>query len=118
MTQNASAFLGLAIYCLMAFGISFVLGFSHISLPVRVALAKAGNIGGWCVRLLECPGCLGFWVGAVAYIVLPWMPKYAALLTENKLVGLLVLAFFTVASNLILSLQFGLIHAGPKEKEE
>ena len=88
-------------YCLTAFGLAFVVGQSKISLPFRVALAKAGPVGLFLVELLECPGCFGFWCG-IAYSFTAhgrgltlWAPPLWA--------GTIALGLFTCATNMVLN---------------
>lgn len=76
-----------ATYALASIGLSFIVGFSKISLPLRVLVGGrtahvviGGHpevtptvrplvpwLGPWLVALLECPGCLGFWVGVFTW---------------------------------------------------
>lgn len=77
-------------YTVSTFGLCYVVGHSAISLPARTRLASAGHVR--LVQLLECPACLGFWVGLVCVmgafflqvqiphqrLVLPALPFYNA----------------------------------------
>lgn len=55
---------------LVAYGFCWVIGASKLTLGVRKWLDRSDAEGlspaGWFLSLLECRGCLGFWVG-VAY---------------------------------------------------
>lgn len=86
----------LALYFFAAFGLSFIVGHSKISLPFRQLLGgwvehtavpsvATGEVHGhiqhhrpmvpvlgpFFVALVECPGCLGWWVGAFTGLVAP-----------------------------------------------
>lgn len=55
---------------LAAYGLSWILGRSKITLGVRQWLDRADSEGlspaGWMLALLECPACTGWWLG-IAY---------------------------------------------------
>lgn len=50
----------LIFYTIAAFGLAYILGHSSISLAPRTWLASKSA---WLTELLECPACLGFWIG-------------------------------------------------------
>lgn len=60
--------LPLLFWFLAAFGLCYVVGHARVSLPFRqrlgdVAEAKQWRAMLWFVELIECPACLGFWLG-------------------------------------------------------
>lgn len=91
----------LSLHFSAAFGVAFVLGWSEISLPWRLMLARSGWLGRWLVALLECPACIGFHLGwASLWLGMTQLPievRYG-----------LLLAFATAASNLVLARIAGL----------
>lgn len=94
--------LDLVLYLLGAFGFAYIAGHSAISLPTRTWLGgipaqyepvegKAprvvryavpgalGSFGEFLVALVECPACLGFWIGLASGNFLPvpgWLPPW------------------------------------------
>lgn len=107
----------LALYFLAAFGIAFIVGQSKISHPFRVLLGghqhtdENGDsygpcmplipyVGPFLVTLVECPGCLGFWIGLASSNVI-W--TLAALPDVHALVKLAIFSQATAGSNFILS---------------
>lgn len=90
-------------YTVAAFGFAYVVGHSRISRPVRLAL---WDVGGPFVRLfvelLECPACLGFWIGGVTGVVLyvngPLPLPFVA-----------IAPFYTSGANFLLGRATGLI---------
>lgn len=120
--------MALVVWFLAAFGAAFVLGYSRISLGFRnwvggwvdssttndLATGQVhGHItthkpavpvlGPWLAALLECPGCLGWWLGLAAGAsgILTWagMPGW---------ISALVFAFATSGCNLLLAKWVGL----------
>lgn len=65
--------LALAFWFLVAFGFCYVVGHARVSLGVRTLLAgdESNPLRAWFVALIECPACLGFWVGLVGGWLLP-----------------------------------------------
>lgn len=67
-------FYDLAIYCLAAFGLAFIVGSSKITLALRNKIAGSPTKTlGWSralraffVELIECAACFGFWEGLAA----------------------------------------------------
>lgn len=58
----------------------------------------------WPVLLVECPACLGAWLGVIGGLVIaPYVPD----LSNYTVIGLLV--FYTAGSNLMLGKKFGLM---------
>ncbi len=99
----------LFIYTLAAFGYAYVLGFAVISLPIRRALDPGNKVetAGAFVRsftltLIECPACLGWWVGAWAGVIWGWGEP-------GKFATIFMLAFYTCGTNFILGRLTGLI---------
>lgn len=86
-----------------AFGFAYVVGHSHISLPFRDLLSRVAAAR-WLLILIECPACLGFWLGAVpAYFGHSLIPGLGAAALVALVVGLA-----TCASNLLLARFAGL----------
>lgn len=92
----------LVIHTFAAFGLAFVVGFSRISLGFREWVAARSV---WGIALLECPACLGYWIGLASglfdlpglfghsFMPVPWLIRiYAAI----------VLGFYTGATNYAL----------------
>lgn len=55
----------LVVYLLATFGFCYAVGHSRISLPFRELMAKVYVLSP-VLALIECPACLGWWVGAAA----------------------------------------------------
>ncbi len=91
----------LLIWSLAAFGFSWVLADSKISLPMRIAIDQPGlgvRARRWFLILLECVACTGFHVG--------WISQLVGLAPFNHWY---VAAFFTCASNLLLAKAVGML---------
>lgn len=106
----------LLFWSVLAFGVAFGLGHSKISLLWRTQLdwwaerrgaepprtATAWSFSAQMIlSLLECPACLGFWEGLIAYhfFAQAWLvPTDLPAWTRS-----LSFAFFTAGSNLILA---------------
>lgn len=108
----------LVAYLLGAFGVVFVVGFSGISLPMRKAIAPKHLLSWgdlfrqWLISLLECPACLGFWIG------LCWGltdPKWVA--GHHRLVSMVLCAFATSGGMFLLGRWTGLIALDPPQDE-
>ncbi len=64
----------LAVYLLATFGLCYILGHSRLSLVPRVLAAGVAERSStvprhlitWTLNLIECPACLGFWLGLAA----------------------------------------------------
>ena len=91
----------LLIYSVAAFGLSWVLADSKISLPVRERLSTGGPVALFFLPLLECVACTGFHVGWISQLLgaAPFTHWYLA-------------AFFTCASNLLLAKYVGMLDDG------
>lgn len=89
----------LAFYTVAAFGLAYVVGHSVISRPVREVIALWSEP---LITLIECPACLGWWVGLGAGIGLALAGRLAWAL-------ILALAFYTAGANFILGRATGLI---------
>lgn len=112
-------------YLLAAFGFAFIVGYAKISLPLRAWLAREGKyqrwnraleayqwydsrfveLRRWLVDLLQCPACLGFWIGVTFALADPWVFGAAVALGINHLPVFGTALFFglaTTASNFIL----------------
>jgi hypothetical protein len=86
-----------------AFGFAFVVGHAEITDPIRSALWDT-NLRPlrFAVRLLECPGCISFWVGAL-YL----------LSCGADVVCALLFGLFLTGTSMYLSLRAGLVARGP-----
>jgi hypothetical protein len=94
----------LVLHVFAAFGIAYVLGYSKITLQGREWLSTFGTVGKWAVALLECPACLGFWIGCLATILKSGIPGEPLLAFSA-----LHLGFFTCGTNFLLAKVTGLI---------
>lgn len=87
-------------FSLASFGLAFVFGYSHITLPLRERLSP-----GWVLTFLECPACVGWHLGWSAWwfglVAVPWGPSWLAALS---------CAFIACAVNLLLARLSGLSH--------
>jgi hypothetical protein len=91
----------LFIYSLAAFGLAYIVGWSKLSLPLRERL----NPKSLFLALLECPACLGTWVGfAAGYWA--WSRGFSSLGWQMSVA---VGGLYTCASNLILARLTGLL---------
>jgi hypothetical protein len=94
--------LGLIIYTSAAFGLAFIAGHSQISVGIRRFIAptnrKISWPREWIIELIECPACLGTWIGAIYGLAFQplWCPWW-------------MLALFTAGSNFTLGRLTGLI---------
>jgi len=88
----------LLVYAVSAFGLAWCISNSKVSYPLRLRLAEAGSV--WMLALLECPACLGWWLGIFAYFA----SSTPAALGQWWTAGL-----FTMASNLLLAKLAGLL---------
>jgi hypothetical protein len=92
-------------YLLAAFGFSYIVGHSKISRPVRLALWDVGDhspILRYVVLLMECPACLGFWIGLITGIV-------AVFAFDQHGFIPVALSLITTAANFLLGRMTGLI---------
>ena len=94
----------LVVLAAAAFGLAYVVGHARISDGLRDWIASVpGGPAQWTVKLLECPGCVGWWTG-FAWALARGMGWRMAVL----------LGFATCGSNTFLALQCGLVRrAGP-----
>jgi hypothetical protein len=88
-------------YFLVGLGITYVLGWSKISLPFREAAGRSKFAPiRLLVTLLECPACTSFWVGVAAYYLMGIRAPFGS--------GPIALGLFTLAGNLLLAQQAGM----------
>lgn len=121
----------LALFFLASFGLAFVLGASKISLPFRELLAGKlvmdgpdnapyrerraliPYLGPFLVALVECPGCLGWWLGAtVGWAqpeVLRWSVPGLSYLTDSTFGCGVLLGLATAAVNMLLAKKVGML---------
>lgn len=121
------------LYALASFGFAFIVGFAKISLPFRSWIAQKttvieidrravdpsvrdhyppseheefrfGAFGLWFIALLECPACLGFWLGVFAALADRWFGfiALANLTSAPLLFSAVFLGCVVSASNFIL----------------
>lgn len=100
-----------AFYFLAAFGLAYIIGHSKISLPFRQALDPGPKIESqgdvfrsWLLILLECPACLGFWIGLAAALY-----QFPLPLALSDWEFAVLLPLVTCSSNFILGRVTGLI---------
>lgn len=120
----------LLLYALAAFGLAYIIGHAKISLPFRLLLEpdedpgfRGGNdehtppyvktafrdsLRWWLLLLLECPACLGFWIG----LIYGWVaaPDFGFGVV-SRAGAAFQLALFTCASNLLLTRAAALVEA-------
>lgn len=95
----------LFVLTIAAFGLAYVIGHSKITLPLRAWIDPGMPISSlwrafrmFVVTLLECPACLGFWIGV-----------FFALYSGFDLRTILVVGFYVAATNFIIGRMTGLI---------
>jgi hypothetical protein len=49
--------------CLWAFGVSWIIADSKISLPIRHWIVSKVGSESLLIQFLECPPCMSFWIG-------------------------------------------------------
>lgn len=99
-------------YFLTTFGFCYVVGHSKISLPFRELLAR------WAERprlvnhlllvplsLIECPACLGWWVGLAA----AWHNLVPFSLAQNPHINVVAWSFATCGAHYLLATWTGWI---------
>lgn len=136
--------MALLFYFLAAFGFAFIVGHSKISLLMRellagipeeqvfnTALPEQGALtvrsivrpaipplipffGPWLAALLECPACMGWWIGLSAGTFAPdffWHAAPGITMSADlaHLSTVLIVALATSASNLLFSKFIGLV---------
>lgn len=87
----------LVLYTLSAFGFWYIVGASVISYPARAALrrlARSTDLLTTLLELLQCPACLGFWIGFVAAFT-----RYS----PAPGVDCFMLGLYTSATNLVIA---------------
>lgn len=89
--------LPLFLWFLCAFGFCYAVGHARVSLGFRTRLAIVSE---WLTSLLECPACLGFWVGLAGGAALPEL--LPAPFSPTRLVAAPVLGFATCAVGYLL----------------
>lgn len=88
----------LFVYTFAAFGVCYAVGHAKISLGIRARLAQF-NVVRPIVEFIECPACLGFWIGCAAGRW--WL--------EAPLDTSIVLGLFTMAVNFCIGRATGII---------
>lgn len=93
----------LLVYMVAAFGFAYIVGRSRISYPIRLAVNLIGSWPNpvwrplrWFVILIECPACLGFWIGGAAAYRFD-----VSLIGLNAISSAVIAGCFTSASNLL-----------------
>lgn len=93
----------LVIYTVAVFGLAYVIGHAEVTRALRETLhdgpGPLPRTRRLVVVLMECPACLGFWLGLGFGL---WAPPLAA-------VSPLSLAFYTCGSNLLLARYVGIM---------
>lgn len=93
--------ISLVVYCACVLAVTFVIGHSHLTFRPRQWLAARGVVGRWTVMGLQCPGCLGFWLGVLAALF--GLYPLEALAGNALWSALLWAGLFTSGANLVLS---------------
>lgn len=93
-----SAVTELVIWALAAFGLSWSVADSKLTLPSREWMSRQGRIANWALVGMECVACTGGHIGWIGYLagLAPFEHWYIA-------------AFFTCASNLLLAKLVGML---------
>lgn len=114
----------LLLYTFAAFGLCWTIGGSKLTLALRNRWAElAGEVDGvpstlehaprlvlrFFLQLVECPACLGFWVGLLAAYRLPDLAGELQLVPGSELVRALSLGFYTLGVNYCLARATGLL---------
>jgi len=97
----------LVAYLLTTFGFCYVVGHSKISLPVRELLSKA-LLGRMLLALVECPACLGWWVGLLTAGSYPPLTPFPVFPHETWL-NVFAWAFATCGAHYLLACWSGWI---------
>lgn len=99
--------IALIVYLLAAWGFAYVVGHSTISHPFRLFIGGDEDIppliphlGPFLMTLVECPPCLGTWVG---FGVGPWLWPLLGLPVAHWTVASFTIGMLTAGSNFILS---------------
>ncbi len=100
--------ISLALYFLAAFGAAYIVGHSVISAPIRSFVGgpidKPRAYFGLVVALVECPACLGTWIGLAVGGLHPDL-----FLQSSSVTGALVAACATAGVNFIAGSMTGLM---------
>lgn len=103
--------IAILIYCLVTFGANWGAGHAELSYPARLLISGRDRpksflrpLRAWLLKLLECPGCLGFWLGVVAVAT-----ELAPMEFPHSVGGAVACGLFTSASNLLLAKYVGLL---------
>lgn len=95
----------LIVYTVAAFGLAYIAGHSVITRYLRELLWEAGEVAPitrWLVMLVECPACLGFWLGLLAG-ALGFTPEPVSIRTA------FAFALYTAGSNFLLGKLTGIM---------
>lgn len=96
----------LIVFSFIAFAMAWVAGHAHVSYPLRLSISKAGGLGRVIVTLLECCGCISFWLGLAAHFLH---------LTPTPLDSWWKAAFFSAGSSLVLARFAGVVDGSVPE---
>jgi hypothetical protein len=91
-------------YSIAAFGLAYIVGHSEITLGLRRYLADGNAFAQFVLALMECPACLGFWIGICAGLNTPWFGRSVSIAVCAGL--------YTCGANFILGRTTGLISDG------
>ena len=98
--------LALAFYVLAVFGFCFAVGHAGVSQGVRESMAYWQRpLTDWLLALVQCPACLGFWVGLGTGAVHPALVPFELVWP----LAALALGFFTCGANYVLGVATGWI---------
>jgi hypothetical protein len=59
--------ISLIVFLLAAYGLTNAITGGQIFEPLRESLARIPRVGDWLFGFIECPMCVGFWVGLGIY---------------------------------------------------
>lgn len=100
--------MNLVLYFLAAFGLAYIVGHSAISMPLRLFIAgpseKPRVFFTTLIELIECPACLGTWIGLIVGGLEP-----SLFLQSWWLMGALAGGCATAGVNFLLATWAGLI---------
>lgn len=77
------AFARLFVWCLVVWGLAFALGQTRVTYWLRAWLAKSAATV-WVTQMLECPMCVGFWLGLGLSLTGAFSPTADLVFNEAK----------------------------------
>jgi len=100
----------LIFFTMACFGLMYVIGHSVISLSIRERIARlpAPRWRFWFITLIECPACLGFWIGLAAGLF-GYVPILVLLSPIPHPILAIVWGLYIAGTNYVLARQTALI---------